>query len=107
MIMPDWRKLWILCLVLAGLFRFGYGWKHARDNPMMGTTKIIEPPEVKLLKKGRYDEAAKAILDSIKDERRILGDIRAWPLSTMRVPKMNRQTVKNGLRKPIVTLEKA
>jgi tetratricopeptide (TPR) repeat protein len=33
-------------------------------------TKIIEPPEVKLLRKGRYDEAAKAILDSIKDEKK-------------------------------------
>ncbi len=56
--------------MLAGLFGFGYGWKQARDNPMRGMTKIIEPPEVKLLKKGRYDEAAKAILDSIKDEKK-------------------------------------
>ena len=36
----------------------------------MTKTKIIEPPEVKLLKKGRYNEAAKAILDSIKDEKK-------------------------------------
>jgi len=58
--------------VLAGLFGFGYGWKQARDNPLIGMTKtkIIEPPEVKLLKKGRYNEAAKAILDSIKDEKK-------------------------------------
>jgi len=70
LITPDWRKLWIVSLVLAGLFGFGYGWKQARDNPMRGMTKIIEPPEVKLLKKGRYDEAAKAILDSIKDEKK-------------------------------------
>ncbi len=70
MITQDWRKLWIVSLVLAGLFGFGYGWKQARDNPMRGMTKIIEPPEVKLLKKGRYDEAAKAILDSIKDEKK-------------------------------------
>jgi hypothetical protein len=58
--------------VLAGLFGFGYGWEQARDNPLIGMTKtkIIEPPEVKLLKKGRYNEAAKAILDSIKDEKK-------------------------------------
>jgi hypothetical protein len=70
LITPDWRKLWISSSVLAGLFGFGYGWKQARDNPLIGMTKtkIIEPPEVKLLKKGRYNEAAKAILDSIKDE---------------------------------------
>jgi hypothetical protein len=36
----------------------------------MPKTRIIEPPEVKLLKKGRYDEAANAILDSIKDEKK-------------------------------------
>jgi hypothetical protein len=67
---PDWRKLWISSLVLAGLFGFGYGWKQARDNPTMGMTKIMEPPEVKLLKRGRYDEAARAVLDSIKDEKK-------------------------------------
>lgn len=68
----DWRKLWIGSAVLAGLFGFGYGWKQARDNPFMGTTKtkVIEPPEVKLLRKGRYDEAARAVLDSIKDEKK-------------------------------------
>lgn len=72
MITPEWRKLWICSLVLAGLFGFGYGWKQASDNPLLGMpkTKIIEPPEVKLLRKGRYDEAAKAILDSIKDEKK-------------------------------------
>ena len=69
---PDWRKLWISSVVLAGLFGFGYGWKHARDNPVFGITeaKVVEPPEVKFLRKGRYDEAAKAILDSIKDEKK-------------------------------------
>lgn len=70
MIAPDWRKLWLFSLVLAGLFGFGYGWEQARNAPIVGTTRIIEPPEVKLLKKGRYDEAAKAILDSIKEEKK-------------------------------------
>lgn len=69
---PDWRKLWISSLVVAALFGFGYGWKHSRDNPVFGMTeaKVVEPPEAKLLSKGRYDEAAKAVLDSIKDEKK-------------------------------------
>jgi hypothetical protein len=68
----DWPKLWISSLVVAALFGFGYGWKRARDNPIFGMTqaKVVEPPEVKLLRKGRYDEAANAILDSIKDEKK-------------------------------------
>ena len=70
MIMPDWRKLWILSLVLSASFGFGYGWKQARDNPVMDTTKIVEPPEVKLLKKGRYDQATK--VDGISGELQFL-----------------------------------
>ena len=72
MITLDWPKLWISSLVVAALFGFGYGWKRARDNPIFGMTqaKVVEPPEVKLLRKGRYDEAANAILDSIKDEKK-------------------------------------
>lgn len=66
-----WRNLWISSVVLAGLFGFGYGWHRAVWSPPSVTkTKVIEPPEVKLLRKGRYDEAAKAILDSIKDEKK-------------------------------------
>lgn len=74
MVMTGWRKLWISCFVLAGLFGFGYGWKRGTDDLLTGVretkTRIIEPPEVKLLRKGRYDEAARAILDSIKNEKK-------------------------------------
>jgi tetratricopeptide (TPR) repeat protein len=56
---------------LATLCGFIYGWKQRSENPpFIITRKTKEPPEVKLLKKGRYDEAAKAILDSIKDEKK-------------------------------------
>ena len=72
MITLDRPKLWISSLVVAALFGFGYGWKRSRDNPIFGMTqaKVVEPPEVRLLRKGRYDEAANAILDSIKDEKK-------------------------------------
>jgi hypothetical protein len=63
----DWRKLWIGSLVLASLGGFTYGWKQRSENPpFIITRKAEEPPEVKLLRKGRYDDAAKAVLDSIK-----------------------------------------
>jgi len=68
-----WRKLWIGSLVLAALCGFAYGWERRLENPpyvITITTKAEEPPEVRLLKKGRYDEAARAILDSIKDEKK-------------------------------------
>jgi len=68
---PDWRKLWIGSLVLAALCGFIYGWKRRSENPpFIITTKTEVPPEVKLLRRGRYDEAAKATLDSIKDEKK-------------------------------------
>ena len=70
MIKPQWRKLWVSSLVLAALFAFAYGWKQREENPPSIITRGKEPPEYRLLKKGRYDEAAKAILDSIKDERK-------------------------------------
>jgi hypothetical protein len=67
----DWRKLWIGSLVLAALCGFAYGWHQRSVNPpFVITRKSEEPPEVKLLRRGRYDEAAKAILDSIKDEKK-------------------------------------
>lgn len=71
MFSPQWRKLWIGSLVLAALCGFAYGWHERSVNPpFVITRKTEEPPEVKLLRKGRYDEAAKAALDSIKDEKK-------------------------------------
>jgi hypothetical protein len=65
------RKLWIGSLLLAALCGFAYGWERRLENPpYVIAIKGEEPPEEKLLKKGRYDEAAKAILDSIKDEKK-------------------------------------
>jgi hypothetical protein len=67
----NWRKLWIGSLVLAALCGFIYGWKHRSENPpFIITRKTEEPPELNLLRKGRYDDAAKAALDSIKDEKK-------------------------------------
>jgi hypothetical protein len=60
------RNLWISSLLLVALFSFAYGWKQREENPPSIT---IETPEYKLLKKGRYDDAAKVVLDSIKDEK--------------------------------------
>jgi tetratricopeptide (TPR) repeat protein len=66
-----WRQLWIGSLVLAALCGFAYGWERRVENPpYVITTKVKEAPELRLLEKGRYDEAAKAILDSIKDEKK-------------------------------------
>jgi hypothetical protein len=68
---PNWRILWIGSLVLAALCGFAYGWRQRSENPpFIITTKSKEPPEMKLLRKGRYDEAAQAVLDSIKDEKK-------------------------------------
>jgi len=65
------RKLWISSLALTALCGFTYGWKNRSENPpFVITKKAEEPPEVKLLRKGRYDEAAKAALESIKDEKK-------------------------------------
>jgi hypothetical protein len=56
---------------LSILCGFIYGWKQRSENPpFILTRKAEEPPEVKLLRKGRYDDAAKAALDSIKDEKK-------------------------------------
>jgi len=70
LIRPQWRKLWVSSLLLTALCGFAYGWKERDENPPPIITIEKEPPETRLLKKGRYDEAAKAILDSIKDERK-------------------------------------
>jgi len=68
---PRWWKLWIASLVLAALCGFASGWKERSENPpFVITTKSKEPLETELLRKGRYDEAAKAVLDSIKDEKK-------------------------------------
>ena len=68
---PEWRKLWIASLVLAALCGFAYGWKQRSENPpFVITRKTEEPPEMRLLRKGRYDEAAKVILDSIKGDEK-------------------------------------
>ena len=70
MIRPQWRKLWVSSLLLTALCGFAYGWKEREENPPPIITIGKEPPETRLLKQGRYDEAAKAILDSIKDEKK-------------------------------------
>lgn len=71
MFSPNSRKLWIGSLVLAALCGFIYGWQQRSENPpFIITRKSEELPEIKLLRKGRYDDAAKAALDSIKDERK-------------------------------------
>jgi len=68
---PGWRKLWIGSLVLAAVCGFTYGWQERLENPPFDTViKGKERPEEKLMRKGRYDEAAKAILDTIKDEKK-------------------------------------
>jgi hypothetical protein len=68
---PDWRKLWIGSLVVAAVCGFTYGWQERLENPPFDTViKGKEPPQEKLMRKGRYDEAAKVILDSIKDEKK-------------------------------------
>lgn len=66
-----WKKVWAASIVLAGLCGFLYGWNQRAENPpFVITRKAEEPPEIKLLRKGRYDEAAKAALESIKDGRK-------------------------------------
>lgn len=70
MIRPQWRKLWVTSLLLTALCGFSYGWKEREENPPPIITIGKEPPETRLLKKGSYDEAAEAILHSIKDERK-------------------------------------
>lgn len=70
MIRPQWRKLWTSSLLLTALFGFAYGWRQREENPSPIIRIGKEPPEYRLLKRGRYDEAAKAILDSIKDEKK-------------------------------------
>ena len=70
MIKPQWRKLWVSSLLLTALCGFAYGWKVREENPPPIITREKEPPEYRLLKKGRYDEAAKTILDSIKGDRK-------------------------------------
>jgi tetratricopeptide (TPR) repeat protein len=70
LIKPQWCKLWTSSLLLTALFGFAYGWKQREENPPRIIRIGKEPPEYRLLKRGRYDEAAKAILDSIKDEKK-------------------------------------
>ena len=68
---PGWRKLWISSLLLAAPCGFIYGWQRRIENPPFDITiKTEDPPEVKLLRRGHYDEAVKATLDSIKDEKK-------------------------------------
>jgi hypothetical protein len=66
-----WKKLWVASIALATLCGFSYGWRQRSENPpFVITRKTEEPPEIKLLRKGRYDEAAKVALESIKDEKK-------------------------------------
>jgi hypothetical protein len=61
--------VWVASLGLAALSGFSYGWRQRSENPPLEIIrKAEEPPETKLLRKGRYDEAIKAALESIKDE---------------------------------------
>jgi hypothetical protein len=62
--------LWAGSLGLAVLSGFSYGWRQRSENPpLVITRRAEEPPETKLLRKRRYDEAVKAALESIKDEK--------------------------------------
>jgi hypothetical protein len=66
-----WKKLWAASIAMAALSGFLYGWSQRSENPpFVITRKTDEPPEIKLLRKGRYDEAVKAVLESIKDEKK-------------------------------------
>jgi len=71
LVIAPWRKLWVASLAFAALCGFLYGWRQRSENPpFVITRKAEEPPEIRLLRKGRYDEAAKAALESIKDEKK-------------------------------------
>lgn len=60
--------MWIGSLILVAVCGFAYGWENRLENPpMLITVKANEPPELMLLRKGRYDEAVKTILESIKN----------------------------------------
>jgi hypothetical protein len=71
LVIAPWRKLWVASLAFAALCGFFYGWRQRSENPpFVITRKAEDPPEIRLLRKGRYDEAAKAALESIKDEKK-------------------------------------
>ena len=71
MVSAYWRKLWASSVAFAALGGFSYGWRQRSENPpFIITRKAEEPPDTKLLRKGHYDEAAKVILESIKDEKK-------------------------------------
>jgi hypothetical protein len=66
-----WKKFWAASIALAALSGFFYGWRQRSENPPFVITRRTEaPPETKLLRKGRYEEAAKVVLESIKDEKK-------------------------------------
>jgi len=71
LLIAPWKKLGVASLALAAVGGFLYGWEQRLENPpFVMTRKAEESPEIKLLRRGRYDEAAKAILQSIKDEKK-------------------------------------
>ena len=71
MLNAAWKKFWAASIALAALSGFFYGWRQRSENPpFVITRKAEEPPEIRLLRKGRYDEAAKAALESINDEKK-------------------------------------
>ena len=66
-----WRMLFGASILVAVVCGFLYGWNQRAENPPFVTViRSDDPPEMKLLRKGRYDEAVTAVLDSIKDEKK-------------------------------------
>jgi hypothetical protein len=66
-----WRMLFGGSILVAVVCGFLYGWNQRAENaPFVTVIKSEDPPESKLLRKGRYDEAVTAVLDSIKDEKK-------------------------------------
>lgn len=71
MLNAAWKKLWAASIALAALSGFFYGWRQRSENPPFVITRKTEAsPETKLLRKGRYEEAANVVLESIKDEKK-------------------------------------
>jgi len=65
-----WRNAWIGSLILASICGFAYGWHERFVNPpLLVVMREKQPPEDTLLKRGRYDQAAKLVLASIKGDK--------------------------------------
>lgn len=67
----NFRRMWIGSLLVVAIAAFGYGWEHRAGNPpliVIGKSSVA--PELKLVEKGRYDDAVRAVLDTIHDEKK-------------------------------------